>query len=142
MGESLAQRVGPIFGAVLVGIGIIGFFVTGFHGFTQVTGHELLGMGVNPFHNLAYIIAGVWLIVLCTRGAAAAAEGTLVGAGLFLIVLFVIGVVGSDNLTIISMRGEGDTGNFLHLVVGAALLVTGMLSGAATASATRRRGLA
>jgi Domain of unknown function (DUF4383) len=142
MGKSLAQRVGPFFGAVLVVIGVVGFFVTGFQGFTQVTGHELLGMGVNPFHNLAYILAGVWLIVVCTRGTAAAAEGTLVGAGLFLIVLFVIGVVGSDNLTIISMRGEDDPGNFLHLVVGVALLASGLMSSAATASATRRRGLA
>jgi len=142
METSLAQRVGPILGAIFVGVGIIGFIVTGFSGFTQVTGHELLGMGVNPFHNLAYILAGVWLIAVCLRGSAAAAEGVLIGAGLFLVVLFVIGITGSDNLTIVSMTGQSDTGNILHLVAGVGLLAVGLLSGGASAADVRRRGLA
>ena len=142
MGTSLAQRVGPILGAVFVGVGIVGFVVTGFGGFTQVTGHELLGMGVNPFHNLAYIFAGIWLIAVCLRGSGAAAEGVLMGAGLFLVVLFVIGIIGTDNLTIVSMTSQSDTGNILHLVAGLGLLAVGLLSGGASAAAATRRGVA
>jgi hypothetical protein len=102
----------------------------------------MLGMGVNPFHDLAYILAGILVIVLCLRGSAAVAEGTLIGVGLFLIVLFILGVTARNNLTIISMRGEDDTGNFLHAIVGIALLGVGLLSSGATAASMRRRGLA
>lgn len=142
-GTSVAQKVGPLFGVVFIVLGIIGFLITGFDdGFTAVTGHELLGMGLNAFHNLAYILAGVFLIVMCVAAPPAAAEGATIGIGLFLVVLFILGVVAGDNLTIIGMTGEGDTGNFLHLIVGVTLLAVGLLSSGATASQAKKRGLA
>ena len=142
-GTSVAQKVGPLFGVVLIVLGIIGFLITGFDdGFTAVTGHELLGMGLNAFHNLAYILVGVFLIVMSVAAPPAAAEGATIGIGLFLVVLFILGVVAGDNLTIIGMTGEGDTGNFLHLIVGVTLLAVGLLSSGATASHAKKRGLA
>ena len=44
------------------------------------------------------------------------------GVGLFYVVAFVIGVMNSDNLTILGMRGEGDPANFFHLLSGVTLL--------------------
>ncbi len=140
--ESLAQRVGPFFGLLYVTIGIIGFFVTGFDNFVQNTGDTLIGFSINPMHNLVHLLIGAFLIIMSTRPNVAAAEGAVMGVGLFYVVAFVIGTVSKDNLTIISMYGYGDLENFNHIVNGVALLTVGLLSSASTSARLRRQGVA
>jgi len=142
MNRSLAQTVGPILGLVYVLVGVAGFFVTGFDGLTENSGDKLLGLHVNPFHNIVHLGAGLFLIIMCLQKNPAAAEGAVMGSGLFLIVAFVIGVIAPDNLTIIGMMGEGDLENFNHLLVGSTLLALGLLSSGATSAKMKRRGLA
>jgi hypothetical protein len=139
---SLAQRVGLAFGAFYVAIGIIGFFITGFSGLTAEHGDKLLGVGINPFHNLAHLGIGLILIIFAMQKSVAAAEGATMGVGLFYIVAFVIGVTAPDNLTILGVRGEAQLANFFHLVSGAFLLTVGLLSSAQTQSQMKRSGLA
>jgi hypothetical protein len=143
MGTSLAARVGVAVGAFYVAIGVIGFFVTGFGGaLTGEQGDALLGISINQFHNLAHIGIGALLVILSLQKNDAAAEGAVMGVGLFYVVAFVIGVTASDNLTILGMRGEDDPANFFHLLTGVTLLVVGLLSSAATSSNAKKRGLA
>jgi hypothetical protein len=142
MGTSLAAKVGAAFGAFYVALGVIGFTVTGFTGFTQNSGDELLGIGLNPFHNIAHIGIGLLLIILAMQKNDAATEGAVMGVGLFYVVAFVIGVTASDNLTILAVSGEGAAGNFFHLLSGVLLLVVGLLSSGATSAQAKRRGLA
>ena len=141
-GKSLAQVMLPILGAVYVVLGLVGFTVTGFEGFTQDGPDELLGGGLNPFHNIVHLGAGLFLIIMGLQKNPAAAEGAAMGAGLSLIVFFVVGVTGDDNLTILSTNGIGDFNNFNHLVVGVTLLVVGLLSSGATSAQMKKRGLA
>lgn len=140
--ESLAQRVGPFFGLLYVTIGILGFFVTGFDNFVQNTGDSLIGFSINPMHNLVHLLIGAFLIIMSTRPNVAAAEGAVMGVGLFYVVAFVIGTVSKDNLTIISMYGYGDLENFNHLLNGVALLTVGLLSSASTSARLKRQGVA
>jgi hypothetical protein len=140
--DSLAQRVGPFFGLLYVTIGIVGFFVTGFDNFVQNTGDTLIGFSINPMHNLVHLLIGAFLIIMSTRPNVAAAEGAVMGVGLFYVVAFVIGSVSKDNLTILSMYGYGDLENFNHLVNGVALLTVGLLSSASTQARLKRQGLA
>lgn len=142
MNTSLASKAGLAFGAFYLAIGVIGFAVTGFTGFTQVTDDTLLVISVNPFHNLAHIGIGALVLIMSLQKNPAASEGTLMGVGLFYIVAFVIGVSAGDNLTILSITGQGAAANFFHLVSGATLLVIGLLSSGATHSQMKRRGLA
>jgi hypothetical protein len=143
MGTSLAARVGVLFGLFYVAIGVIGFFVTGFGGaLTGEHGDTLLGISINQFHNVAHIGIGAFLLILSAQKNDAAAEGAVMGVGLFYVVAFVIGVIASDNLTILGMRGEGDPANFFHLLSGVTLLVVGLISSGATAASAKRRGLA
>ena len=142
MQKSLAQVMLPILGLVYVVLGLVGFGVTGFDGFTQNGPDELLGGGLNPFHNIVHIGAGLFLIIMGLQKNPAAAEGAAMGAGLSLIVFFIVGVAADDNLTILSTNGVGDFNNFNHLVVGVTLLVVGLLSSGATSSQMKRRGLA
>jgi hypothetical protein len=140
--KSLVQRVVPIIGAFYVLIGIVGFFVTGFSNFVQDTPDKLFGFAINPFHNLVHLAIGAFLLFMSTRTSSAVAEGATMGVGLFYIVAFVIGVTAPDNLTIISMHGQGDAENFNHIVNGVLLLTVGLLSSGQTQAAMRRRGLA
>lgn len=140
---TLAARVGVAFGAFYVALGIVGFFITGFGGaLTGEHGDDILGVSINQFHNLVHIGIGLLLLVMSLQKNDAAAEGTVMGVGLFYVVAFVIGVINSDNLTIIGMRGADDPANFFHLISGGTLLVVGLLSSAATAQAMKKRGLA
>ena len=141
-GESLAQRLAPLIGALYVTIGIVGFFITGFGNFVQNTPDKLIGFSINPMHNLVHLAIGAFLIIMCTRGSAAVAEGAVMGVGLFYVTAFVIGVIAPDNLTIISMSGTGDLENFNHIVNGVALLTIGLLSSAATQAQMKKQGIA
>jgi hypothetical protein len=142
MGTSLASRVGLAFGAFYVALGVIGFAVTGFEGFTQNGPDKLLGVSVNPFHNIAHLGIGALLLIMGLQKNDAAAEGAVMGVGLFYITAFVIGITASDNLTILSIAGEGDVANFFHIVSGVFLLAVGLLSTGASSAQAKRRGLA
>jgi Domain of unknown function (DUF4383) len=143
MGTSLAARAGLAFGAFYVALGIIGFFVTGFGGaLTGEHGDSLLGVQINQFQNIVHLGIGAFLVILSMQKNDAAAEGAVMGVGLFYIVAFVIGVTASDNLTILGIRGEDQLAHFFHLVSGVALLTIGLLSSGATAANMKKRGLA
>jgi hypothetical protein len=139
---SLAQRIGLLFGGFYVAIGVIGFFITGFSGLTAESGDKLLGIAINPFHNLAHLGIGLILIIFALQKNAAAAEGAVMGVGLFYIVAFVIGVTAPDNLTILGIRGEDQAANFFHAVSGIFLLAVGLISSGQTQASMKRRGLA
>lgn len=141
MGTSLAQRVGPIIGAVYVTIGIVGFIVTGFDNFLRNTPEELLGFSINPMHNLVHLAIGAFLILMTTGFSTPVAEGAVMGVGLFYVTAFVIGTIAPDNLTILSMTGAYDLENLNHIVNGVLLLTTGLISSARTQSQMRRQGL-
>ncbi len=142
MANSIAAKVGVAFGAFYVVLGLIGLGVTGFGGaLTGEQGHAILGISINQYHNLVHFGIGAFLVIMSLQKNDAAAEGAVMGVGLFYVVAFVIGVMNSDNLTIIGMRGEGDPANFFHLLSGVTLLLVGLLSSGATHSAAKRRGL-
>jgi hypothetical protein len=140
---SLAAKIGVAFGAFYAALGVIGFFVTGFGGaLTGEHGDAILGVHINQFHNLVHLGIGIFLLTLSLQKNAAAAEGAVMGVGLFYVTAFIIGVIAPDNLTVIGMRGEGDPANFFHLLSGVALLAAGLLSTGATAAQAKKRGLA
>ena len=148
--NSLAAKVALLLGVAYVGIGIIGFFVTGLSDFTQNTDDAILGFQVNPAHNLVHLAIGTFLLAM-SRFSAPVTEGALMGVGLFYVVAFVIGFVDTtplqvgekvDSLTIISMKGSGDLENFNHLINGLIALVAGLLSSMQTAGQAKRSGIA
>jgi len=148
--NSLAAKVALLMGVGYVGIGIIGFFVTGFTDFTQNTDDSIIGFSVNPAHNIVHLVIGALLLAV-SRFSAPVTEGGLMGVGLFYVVAFVIGFIDTtplkigdsvDSLTIISMKGSGDLENFNHLLNGLIALVAGLVSSAQTAKQAKRSGIA
>ncbi len=140
--KSLVQTIVPLIGAFYVLIGVVGFFSTGFGNFFQQTDDALIGFSINPFPNVVHLAIGAFLIIMALNKNKAVGEGAIMGVGLFYVVAFVIGVIGGDNLSILSMSGVGDLENFNHLINGVTLLVLGLLSSGATASQAKKRGLA
>lgn len=139
--KSLAAGASLLIGAGYVGVGIIGFFITGFGNFLADTPDELLfGASINPLHNLVHVAIGAFLIAM-TRFSTPVNEGALMGVGLFYIVAFVIGVIAPDNLTIISMNGAGDGENYIHIFTGVTALAAGLISVGQSESAAKRSGL-
>lgn len=140
--KSLAAGASLLIGAAYVGVGFIGFFITGFSNFLSDTGDTLLFgfASLNPMHNLVHIVVGAFLVAM-TRFSTPVNEGALMGVGLFYIVAFVIGVVAPDNLTIIAMNGAGDGENFVHILTGVTALGAGLISVGKSEAAARRSGV-
>jgi hypothetical protein len=117
--------VGGVFGVVYLLVGLLGFTVSGGHGFAATDGGKLLGLFmVNPLHNIAHLLIGALLVLAATRGGEAAASrmNTLVG-GLYL----VLGVIGlfilNNDVNILALNGAD---NVLHFGSAAVLLAVGL----------------
>jgi hypothetical protein len=122
--SSVNRTVGYIVGAIFLLLGILGWFVSGGHGFADRDGGSLLGFQVNPLHNIVHLLVGVVLLLGARSGVAAArAANTAVGA-----VYLVVGVVGlfilNSSANILALNGAD---NGLHLVSGIVLLAAGLL---------------
>lgn len=124
MGNSLNQRVGTIFGAIYLLIGLLGFAVTGFDGFISTNTNELLiAFELNPLHNVVHLAIGAALLFAARAGLdSSRTMNTLVGA-----VYALVGVLGffiidtSANILSLNMAD-----NFLHIVTAAILLAVGL----------------
>jgi hypothetical protein len=119
-----------IIGLVVLVLGIVGFVITGFRNFTEMTNHSILGLfQVNGFHAVAYILFGLlWLMgafVLTPAGN----QGVNIALGGALLLVTIWGFLGYMSLLSIPPGINGD--NLLHLVVALVTLIVGggLLSG-------------
>ena len=115
--KSIEQKFALIAGLVYVGIGVIGFFLTGFTPLTGTSDDALLGIFLlNPFHNIVHIgIGSLWLLgglILSQAGT----EGVNFAIGGIYLLAAVLGFLGY--LTMINVGHHTDPDNFLHLVSG------------------------
>ncbi|MGH4013867.1 MAG: DUF4383 domain-containing protein [Pseudonocardiaceae bacterium] len=122
--KTFEQKFALVAGLVYVGIGVIGFAVTGFNGLVAESNEALLGIFLlNPFHNIVHIaIGGLWLfgaLVLSPAGT----EGINIAIGGVYILATVLGFIGSFGL--LNIRSGLDPDNFLHLVSGLLPLLLG-----------------
>lgn len=121
---SLNQKVGYVFGAVYVLVGLLGFVVTGFEGFAEPEGGLLLGIfEVNPLHNLVHIAVGVALAGAAAAGATASRSANI-AVGTVYLVLGVLGFfIAEDSPVNILALNTAD--HLLHLASGAVLAGVG-----------------
>lgn len=114
------QKAAIVLGGTYFAIGLIGFAVTGFGGWLEASGDQLVIFAINPFHNLVHIAVGaLWVMgaVLPQRGAAA---GVFLGIGSVYLATAVLGFLGA--LPILGIEGSLDPVNFLHLVTAVAAI--------------------
>ncbi len=128
--SSPAQLYCTLIGAVLVIVGIIGFFYsasfdTGTSGVLANTDDVFGVLGVNGWHNVLHILIGL-LLLAC---AGTAARSAALGVGLLYLVLSIWGFIESDNV-ILGLVPVNDEDNVLHLILG----LLGLAAGAASPS--------
>lgn len=106
------QYLALVVGGAFLLAGIAGFFVTGFDGFVEYDPDEtLLGLAVNPLHNIVHLVIGAAGIALWNTRSKARLFGWLlvVGYGLTLVYGLVVANQADGNLLNINTAD-----NFLH----------------------------
>ena len=123
--SSPARLYCTLIGAVLVLVGILGFFYeASFATGDGIRADDALGLlAVNGWHNLVHIALG--LVLLACAGSAARTAALAVG--LLYLVLAIWGLLEDDNV-ILSLVPINDEDNVLHLVLG----LLGLGAGAAS----------
>lgn len=107
-----AQLFALVFGIVYLGVGIVGFFVTGFDDFASDRFDEkLLIFALNPLHNLVHLgIGAAWVGASVKHLTARQAN---VGIGIVLALVALLGFV--DLLEWLAVSGPESADNWLHL---------------------------
>jgi Domain of unknown function (DUF4383) len=112
-----AQLYSTVFGAVLLLVGIVGFFVNASFGTgSNPPGDKLILFEVNGWHNLVHIASGLAGLALARTPAGARAFA--LGFGLIYAVVTVYGLIaGSNVLGLVAINGAD---NVLHLLIAVA----------------------
>jgi hypothetical protein len=130
---TIEQQYSLLAGTVYVLGGIVGFFITGFGNFTEMTNHELFGIFMlNPFHNLVHIGLGAFWLLAGLALTPAGTQGVNIAIGGIYALATVLGVLGYFSLLSIpaGIIGTGVGDNWLHLITAVVTLIfgTGVLS--------------
>lgn len=131
-GTTANQKFAYAVGAVYLLVGLAGFAVTGGLEFASPDGNPLLGLDVNPLHNIVHIALGAaWLIGARAGGMAARSANLALGA-----VLLLVGVTGFliDRASSINILALGMSDNWLHLLTGIGSLGVAMYAARETST--------
>jgi ABC-type transport system involved in multi-copper enzyme maturation permease subunit len=116
------QWLALIIGAVYLLVGLAGFLVTGFDGFTEHD-HEqtLLGFAVNPLHNIVHILIGILGLTMWKKADSARTFGWI----LFVVygATFIYGLIVANNedANILNINGADNVLHILSALAGLAI---------------------
>ncbi len=123
-GRHPAQYLALIFGLAYTVAGIAGFFVTGFTDWVDTnTGETLLGLEVNPLHNVVHLVIGLGGLALWWTLGGARTYGALVFLGYAATFVYGLFAVDDNDINFLSLNPPD---NWLHLgsaVVGLVIAV-------------------
>jgi hypothetical protein len=116
--------LGYAFGAVYLLVGLLGFMVSGGHGFAGEHGGMLLGVFmVNPLHNVVHLLVGALLIAGARGGVRMSRSVNALVGGVYLLV-GVLGLVVVGSAANIIALNSAD--NVLHFASALLLLGAGL----------------
>ncbi|HEU0087547.1 MAG TPA: DUF4383 domain-containing protein [Pseudonocardiaceae bacterium] len=125
--KTLEQKFSLVAGLVYLGIGLVGFVVTGFNDLVGTSNEAFLGIfALNPFHNIVHIAIGALWLLAALALTPPATEGVNFAIGGIYLLAAVLGFLGY--LALMNVGNHADPDNFLHLGTGlVALLFAGPL---------------
>lgn len=107
------QWLALIVGAVFLIIGIVGFFITGFEGWTEHDHSQtLLGFAINPAHNVVHVLVGLLGVVLWRTASGARTFGWLLVIGYGATFVYGLFVVDNPDANFLNLNWAD---NWLHL---------------------------
>jgi hypothetical protein len=129
--KTAVQKAAMAVGAVFLAVGVLGFIpgITQNYDTLGAAGHEseamLLGIfQVSILHNIVHLLFGVAGLALARS--AATAKTYLLGGGIVYLVLWIYGLV-IDQSSSANFVPVNTADNWLHLVLGAAMVLLGAL---------------
>lgn len=144
-----SQRVGSLFGATYVLVGVVGFIVTSGLGFFALRGNDLIVLELNPLHNVVHLGIGAALLYAALNSPAASRlMNRLIGATYLIVAVVGFGVVQADSTLfrgLVQTRSElnilalNHPDNLLHLasaivLIGSTFIVSRRVRGDAEAA--------
>ena len=123
-GRTVPQLLALVIGVVFLLVGVAGFFVTGFEGWTEHDHDQtVLGFAVNPLHNVVHIVIGALGIALARTASGARTYGWLLFVVYTLTFIYGLVVLGNPEANILNINGAD---NGLHIVSALAGLVVAL----------------
>ncbi|MEN1975072.1 DUF4383 domain-containing protein [Cellulomonas olei] len=108
------QWLALVIGIVYLVVGLAGFLVTGFDGFTEHDHSQtLVGFAINPLHNVVHIVIGVAGIALWSTASRARTYGWLLFVGYGATFVYGLVVANNPDANILNINGAD---NGLHVV--------------------------
>lgn len=108
------QWLALIIGAAYLLVGIVGFFITGFDGFTEHDHDQtLLGFAINPLHNIVHLLIGLLGVVMWKKRSSARTYGWILAIGYGATTIYGLIVSGDAEGNILNINGAD---NGLHIV--------------------------
>jgi hypothetical protein len=123
--KTTGQWLALVLGAMFTLAGIAGFFVTGLSDFANNSDKTLMGLEVNPLHNLVHLALGLLGLALWRRRDTARAYGWITSAGYGLVFLYGLIAVGNDDPNLLSINAAD---NAFHLAVALGGVATALLA--------------
>lgn len=129
--RSPAQNLAMLFGGAFLLVGVAGFIPGITQDYDELTnfggeGAELLGIfGINIIENIVHLAFG--LVGLAMARTHLGARTFLIGGGVVYLVIWLYGIL-IDLDSDANFIGVNDAGNWLHLALGVALVVLGLLT--------------
>ena len=116
------QLLALAIGAVFLLVGLAGFLVTGFDGFTEHDHSQtLLGFAVNPLHNIVHIVIGAAGLALWSSPGRARLYGWLLAAGYGLTSIYGFLVVDNPDTNLLNINGADNGLHVLSTLAGLAI---------------------
>jgi ABC-type transport system involved in multi-copper enzyme maturation permease subunit len=113
-GRAPYQWLALVIGVVYLLVGLAGFAVTGFDGFTEYDHDQtLLGFAVNPLHNIVHLLIGALGVALWARRSTARLYGWILALGYGATFVYGLLVVDDPNTNILNINQPD---NVLHVV--------------------------
>jgi hypothetical protein len=131
--KTLGQWLALTLGVAFTLAGIAGFFVTGFDDFANNSDKTLLGLEVNPLHNILHLTLGLLGLAMWRRRDTTRTYGWLTFAGYTVLFFYGLAASGNDSPNLLSLNAAD---NAFHFVVAVAGVATALLADRRTAGAT------
>lgn len=108
------QWLALVVGAAFLVVGLLGFTVTGFSGFTEHDHDQtLLGFAVNPLHNVVHLVIGLAGVLLWRTRSTARTYGWLLAVGYGATTVYGLLVVDDPDANLLNINGAD---NVLHIM--------------------------
>ncbi len=128
-GRTPAQLYALVFGAVLLLVGIVGFFLSASFATGDAVAQEketLILFDINGWHNVVHLLSGI--IGLAMAGSAASARMFAIGYGVVYVLVTILGFIVGDGGLLLSIIPINTADNLLHIAIAASGIAVGLAS--------------